>query len=285
MSRRALRSTACPCERYNRSMAAASRVMAGTARPNPRRGRGRRFRDRAPAARPEARPRGGRERGRTSARCPDWPCRRRGFRAARASPPSGARRPPGTRIRRNSPAARPGTSRRPGNRTRRPAPRGQAADVEWTACETPGRSSPALLEDREPVIPGKRGFILPEGLGWRSLPVLVSSGSQSMRIPCLFVLSILLAACHEAQPAAPVGIQGRVSLARAASCESLTRSVQDTAVRQMRSQLDAWKDASLAPGPAVAAGGATPQSSGQPASYSTTNTQVAGVDEADFVKN
>ena len=106
-----------------------------------------------------------------------------------------------------------------------------------------------------------------------------------MRIPCLFVLSILLAACHEAQPAAPVGIQGRVSLARAASCESLTRSVQDTAVRQMRSQLDAWKDASLAPGPAVAAGGATPQSSGQPASYSTTNTQVAGVDEADFVKN
>ena len=41
-----------------------------------------------------------------------------------------------------------------------------------------------------------------------------------MRIPCLFVLSILLAACQEAQPAAPVGIQGRVSLARAASCES-----------------------------------------------------------------
>src|SRR5438445_9226874 len=107
-----------------------------------------------------------------------------------------------------------------------------------------------------------------------------------MRVPCLFVPSILRAACHEGgQPAAPVGIQGRVSLARAASCASLTRSVQDTAVRQMRSQMDAWKDASAAATPAVAAGGATPQASGPPASYSTTNTQVAGVDEADFVKN
>src|SRR5205807_631868 len=42
------------------------------------------------------------------------------------------------------------------------------------------------------------------------------------------------------------------------------------------------------PVPVFAAGGATPAAgpaAGPPASYSTTNTQVAGVDEADFVKN
>ncbi len=107
-----------------------------------------------------------------------------------------------------------------------------------------------------------------------------------MRAHCVFVVPILLAACERRQPPGPADIQGRVSLARAASCESLARTVQDIAVRQMRSQMDASKVGAVASGlPAPAGGAPTPQASGTPASYSTTNVQVAGVDEADFVKN
>jgi len=106
-----------------------------------------------------------------------------------------------------------------------------------------------------------------------------------MRVHPIFFMPILLAACQQRQPSAPAGIQGRVSLARAASCESLTQTVQDTAVRQMRSQMDAWKGrVGGSPGGVTPAGG-PPQAAGAPVSYSTTNVQVAGVDEADFVKN
>jgi hypothetical protein len=107
-----------------------------------------------------------------------------------------------------------------------------------------------------------------------------------MRVHCLFVVPILLFACGRQEPAAaPADVPSRVSLARAATCESLTRAVQDTAVRQMRSQMDAWKGTLPAAGPVATAGAATPQASGPPTSYSTTHLQVAGVDEADFVKN
>ncbi|HYY51800.1 MAG TPA: beta-propeller domain-containing protein, partial [Myxococcales bacterium] len=98
------------------------------------------------------------------------------------------------------------------------------------------------------------------------------------------LLLALFAACAKTDPAAPPRIQTHVTLARAATCESLTQQVHDTAVRQMRSAMDAWKGIAYAV-PAAAGGSATPASPGAPASYSTTNTQVAGVDEADFVKN
>src|SRR5438552_14924403 len=52
----------------------------------------------------------------------------------------------------------------------------------------------------------------------------------------------------------------------------------------MRSQIDAWKS-QPPPMAGPAAAGAAPGASAAPASFSTTNTQVAGVDEADFVKN
>lgn len=97
--------------------------------------------------------------------------------------------------------------------------------------------------------------------------------------------SLLVIACGKGAPA-PADIQAHVALTKAASCDSLQKSVQNAAVRQMRAQIDAEKNWN---GPALAMGGASgpaPQSSGAaPASYSTTNTQVAGVDEADFVKN
>jgi hypothetical protein len=110
--------------------------------------------------------------------------------------------------------------------------------------------------------------------------------SRSPRVCSPLVAFALLAACGKGQPAAPASIppasiQNRVALSRAASCDSLAQQVQDTAVRQMRSQMDRRMGGIVG----VAGGAATPQPSGAPASYSTTNIQVAGVDEADFVKN
>jgi uncharacterized secreted protein with C-terminal beta-propeller domain len=105
-----------------------------------------------------------------------------------------------------------------------------------------------------------------------------------MRLCSRFALVLLLSACSKQQPA-PAGIQRHVSLARAASCESLTESVHETAVRQMRSQMDSYKTSGFGYGEVAAGGQATPNASSPPSSYTTTNTQVAGVDEADFVKN
>jgi Beta propeller domain len=110
--------------------------------------------------------------------------------------------------------------------------------------------------------------------------------SRSLRLHRLLVTFALLAACGKSLPTAPAGIQRSVALTRAASCDSLGQEVKDTAVRQMRSQMDAWKRGpEFVPGGVAASGSGTPQAPGAPASYSTTNTQVAGVDEADFVKN
>ena len=55
-----------------------------------------------------------------------------------------------------------------------------------------------------------------------------------MRVRSLCVMLALLAACGKQERAAPARIETRVRLARAATCESLTRQVQDTAARQMR---------------------------------------------------
>lgn len=83
------------------------------------------------------------------------------------------------------------------------------------------------------------------------------------------------------------------------ACTNLEKYLEDTAVLQMRTQLEASRDGvpswgwwgggfrgdvlNAAP-EAATAGGADKGAQG-PSSYTTTNTQVAGVDEADFVKN
>jgi hypothetical protein len=101
----------------------------------------------------------------------------------------------------------------------------------------------------------------------------------------LAVLLVLLA-CGKQKAAAPAQIQTRVALAKAASCDDLAQNVHDTAVRQMRMQLEEEKAGGWwGVGPMAVGGAATPAAAGAPASYTTTNTQVAGVDEADFVKN
>jgi len=88
-------------------------------------------------------------------------------------------------------------------------------------------------------------------------------------------------------------IQNRLALESFASCPDLEKYIEDTAVLQMRSRMQAdrdqdysyWRgnpeaaDMNSTPTAAPAAGAAGPSN------YTTTNTQVAGVDEADFVKN
>src|SRR5262249_54896717 len=99
----------------------------------------------------------------------------------------------------------------------------------------------------------------------------------------------------------PPAVQDRVTLtafAGANACRDLENYLEDNAVRMMRTQLEAERDnvpswgwwgvrgfrgLEGAGGPA-ALGGAK-QAPEMPKDYTTTNTQVAGVDEADFVKN
>jgi hypothetical protein len=113
----------------------------------------------------------------------------------------------------------------------------------------------------------------------RALPTLL--------IACL-AAGALACGSKDQRPAVPLPIQQQVALHQAASCEDLGASVQEAAVRQMRSQLDLYKNGYYW-GP-VGAGG-TPTASpaadgaGGPVAYTTTNTQVAGVDEGDFFKN
>ena len=114
-------------------------------------------------------------------------------------------------------------------------------------------------------------------------PLIVLSNVQA----AVALAAVALAACGKGRPEKPAEIQSSVALQKAASCQDLTQVVQDTAVRQMRAQLDQEKEWTVMfwGAPAAAGAGAAPSSAGAPASYSTTNTQVAGVDESDFVKN
>ena len=96
---------------------------------------------------------------------------------------------------------------------------------------------------------------------------------------------LLVVACAKAPLQKPPDIQQSVALQQAATCDSLQQNVQDTAVRQMRAQLDLLETQSWYGMPMAAGAGSQPAASSAPASYTTTNTQVAGVDEADFVKN
>jgi hypothetical protein len=99
--------------------------------------------------------------------------------------------------------------------------------------------------------------------------------------PALAAFALIACSRHTSPPA---DIQEHVALTQATSCTQLTQSVQETAVRQMRAQLDAEKNYAGACCFTAGAGGA-PAAANGPASYTTTNTQVQGVDEADFVKN
>lgn len=100
----------------------------------------------------------------------------------------------------------------------------------------------------------------------------------------------------------PPSVVNRVSLQAfqgGSACQDLETYLEDTAVLQMRTQLEAardgvpgwgwwggwgfgWEDASFGGPPQAQAAGGTRAA---PTDFTTTNNQVAGVDEADFVKN
>ncbi len=79
------------------------------------------------------------------------------------------------------------------------------------------------------------------------------------------------------------------------ACQDLEQYIEDTAVRDMRNTLESYRDETYSWGrggpffgedaagtPTASAAGAAKST---PTDYTTTNTQVSGVDEADFVKN
>src|SRR5438094_7787919 len=109
--------------------------------------------------------------------------------------------------------------------------------------------------------------------------------SRSRASTFLSVSLFLIAACERAA-SSPPGIQRRVTLESVSSCGQLTSQVQDAAARLMRAQIDQYKtDVVYAAAAGPSNSGASPTPSAPPASYTTTNTHVAGVDEADFMKN
>src|SRR5438067_6510487 len=107
--------------------------------------------------------------------------------------------------------------------------------------------------------------------------------------PCI----ALAISCGNGNPQ-PAPIAHDPSLHAVQGCPAVETAVQDAAVAQMRHQLDAeimWRKlwgggvGILDAGGGPAAGPATSGPSSTPSSWTTTNVQVAGVDEPDFVKN
>jgi len=112
-----------------------------------------------------------------------------------------------------------------------------------------------------------------------------------------------LTGCNGTSVPTPPAVTERAALQSfggTAACTDLEGYIEDTAVLQMRTQLEAARDGVPSWGwwggwgfrggiddvafP-QAAGASNSKGSTAPSSYTTTNNQVAGVDEADFVKN
>jgi hypothetical protein len=120
---------------------------------------------------------------------------------------------------------------------------------------------------------------------------------MSMRARCVLValMAAGLTGCtDEPEQELPEvrSLEQSITLQHFDSCSQLERYIEDTAVLDMRSQLVAYRDQSdgWGWGPPVfdeetAAGAPSRSGSAAPSAWTETNTQVAGVDEADFVKN
>jgi hypothetical protein len=109
-----------------------------------------------------------------------------------------------------------------------------------------------------------------------------------MRIASSSLIAIFFVACAD-EPQTPEAVQTRVALEAFSSCEELEAYIEDTAVQEMRVLLDSYLEndyflrAFAVDDFAAPAAEASTQGSG-PTAYTKTNTQVSGVDEADFVK-
>ena len=104
------------------------------------------------------------------------------------------------------------------------------------------------------------------------------------------VLAVTAACGRTASPRlpSPVGVDRHPRLTTVASCDQLETAIENSVVLAMKSQVEqlrtGWGGVVYATGGPMPA--ATPSSSPSgPGTFTTTNTQVAGVDEADFVQN
>src|SRR5262249_24566192 len=111
-------------------------------------------------------------------------------------------------------------------------------------------------------------------------------------LPCALLVG-LIAACSSAPNSSlppSQGINRSPQLQQVTSCGQLETAIEDALVLQMKSTLEQIRKSDVyirrEGGPAAAGPTAAPGAAGNgPTSVSTTNTQVAGVDEADFVQN
>ncbi|ACG73234.1 conserved hypothetical protein [Anaeromyxobacter sp. K] len=83
----------------------------------------------------------------------------------------------------------------------------------------------------------------------------------------------------------PAAVDRSPSLAAAPSCEALEAAIEDALVLQMRSELEQIRLTWGGWGGLPVGGAPGDAGSPAPSGYTTTNAQVAGVDEADFVQN
>jgi uncharacterized secreted protein with C-terminal beta-propeller domain len=109
------------------------------------------------------------------------------------------------------------------------------------------------------------------------------------RLLAPLTLAVLAACSSSSDPLYhPPPVSGDVALTRFADCSALEQAIEDTEVLEMRSQLEMAREGYFWPMGIDRGGGPVPANAGNaagPSAYTTTNAQVAGVDEADFVQN
>ena len=115
----------------------------------------------------------------------------------------------------------------------------------------------------------------------------ISPRREALPLTAVLTAGLLAGACSDADAPEPPTVQARIALRPMQSCAELETYIEDTAVQQMRNDLDGWNRSWG--GPALDAGAESPSSPAPPrqdapTDYTETNTQVEGVDEADFVK-
>jgi len=100
-----------------------------------------------------------------------------------------------------------------------------------------------------------------------------------------------LAACSSSNTDSlyhPPPVSSEVALTKFADCAALEQAIEDTEVLEMKSQLEMAREGYFWPMGIDRGGGPVPANAGNaagPSAYTTTNAQVAGVHEADFVQN
>jgi uncharacterized secreted protein with C-terminal beta-propeller domain len=111
--------------------------------------------------------------------------------------------------------------------------------------------------------------------------------NRASKLSSLLVLALAAVGCGSGQKSDPVA-QTEAGLVAFQSCDELETYIEDTAVAQMRENLEGYGWGWYGGGPARAEDGAATPTAGTQSNaapdHSETNAQVAGVDEADFVK-